>query len=162
RTFAQEIESLYTETERIRLSLLDELLANLGIGSRMAHPAQTIIRFFADGKGPCFTLPAGTELNSLAPRAERLNFKTHQPLQDFNGLFHIAASSQNEPIQLLPGIQMPEELQSARPSIDPVRVKLGPQPAIYFAIEGLPDSHLSHHSVFFELGPDSIAIQRAL
>src|SRR5262249_27891632 len=49
-----------------------------------------------------------------------------------------------------------------RPSLDPVRVKLGPQPAIYLAMDGLPASHLSYHSIFLELGPDSLKIQRAL
>jgi len=43
RTFAQQLEVLYGETDRIRLSLLDELIANLGIEPRMAQPAQSVV-----------------------------------------------------------------------------------------------------------------------
>src|SRR5215469_2558545 len=45
RTFAQQLETLYSETDRIRLVLLDELLTNLGLEERMARPAQTVVRF---------------------------------------------------------------------------------------------------------------------
>src|SRR5579872_4050834 len=45
RTFAQQLETLYSETDRIRLALLDELMANLGMEPRMARPAQTLVRF---------------------------------------------------------------------------------------------------------------------
>lgn len=162
RTFAHEIEKLYSETDRIRLSLLDEFLANLRVESRIAHPAQTVIRFFADGKAPFVTVPAGTEMNGAAASGERLNFATDALIQVSDARIALAATYQNQSIQLLPGVQMPEELQSARPSPDPVRVNLGPQPAIYLAIEGLAASHLSYHSVFFELGPDSTKIQHAL
>jgi hypothetical protein len=162
RTFAHEIEKLYSETDRIRLALLDEFLANLRMQPRMAHPAQSVIRFFPDGKTPVVTVPGGTELNALAITGERLNFTTDVSVQVSNARIALAATYQDENIQLLPGVEMPEALQSARPSLDPVRVRLGPQPAIYLAIEGLPASHLSFHSVFFELGPDSFKIQRAL
>ena len=40
RTFAQQLETLYAQTDRIRLALLDELIANLGFESRMARPAR--------------------------------------------------------------------------------------------------------------------------
>src|SRR5438445_24635 len=44
RTFAGQLEALYSETERIRLALLDELIAGLGFQRRAARPAQTIVR----------------------------------------------------------------------------------------------------------------------
>src|SRR5229473_1988642 len=60
RTFAQQLASLYEETDRIRLVLLDELIANLGIEPRMARPAQTVVRFLIEHGSTI--LPAGTEL----------------------------------------------------------------------------------------------------
>jgi hypothetical protein len=162
RTFAHEIEKLYVETDRIRMALLDEFLSNLRMQPRMAHPAQSVIRFFPDGKSPVVTVPGGTELNAQATTGERLNFTTDVSVQVSNARIALAATYQNENIQLLPGVEMPEALQSTRPLLDPVRARLGPQPAIYLAIEGLPEGHLSFHSVFFELGPDSFKIQRAL
>jgi hypothetical protein len=162
RTFAHEIEKLYAETDRIRLALLDEFLANLGMEPRMAHPAQSVIRFFPDGKTPDVTVPGGTELNALATTGERLNFATDVSVQVSSARITLVATYQDENIQLLPGVEMPEALLAARPSLDPVRVRLGPQPAIFLAIEGLPVNHLSYHSLFFELGPDAFKIQRAL
>jgi len=162
RSFAQEIEKLYSETDRIRLALLDEFLANLRMEPRMAHPAQAVIRFFPAGKPSVVAVPGGTELNALATSGERLNFTTDVSVQVSAARIALAATYQDENIQLLPGVEMPEALQAARPSLDPVRVKLGPQPAIYLAIDDLPASHLSYHGVFFELGPDSVKIQHAL
>jgi hypothetical protein len=161
RTFAQEIERLYSETDRIRLSLLDEFVNGLGIEPRMARPAQSVVRFFSGSQSP-MVVPAGTELNSTAATGERLTFTTDSSVQVSSARISLAATYQNGQIQLLPGIEMPEDLQSARPSLDPVAARLGPQSAIYLAVENLPASHLSHHSIFFELGPDSTDIQQAL
>src|SRR5205823_9546095 len=65
RTFAQEIEKLYSETGRIRLALLDEFIAGLQIEPRRAQPAQCVVRFFPD-PGATAVVPAGTELNGNA------------------------------------------------------------------------------------------------
>lgn len=162
RSFAQEIERLYSETDRIRLALLDEFLANLQMEPRMARPAQSVIRFFPDARTSAVVVPGGTELNALATSGERLNFATDVAVQVSGARIAMAATYQDEAIQLLPGVEMPEALQAVRPSLDPVHVRLGPQPAIYLAIDVLPETHLGKHGIFFELGPDSIRIQRAL
>src|SRR5215469_12608039 len=60
RTFAQQLEALYSETDRLRLALLDELIANLGIEPRMARAAQTVVRFLQDQGSQL--IAAGTEL----------------------------------------------------------------------------------------------------
>ena len=44
----------------------------------------------------------------------------------------------------------------------PVPVGLGPQPALYVAIENLPPTLLNRHGLFFELGPGSYPVQHAL
>jgi len=110
RSFAQEIEKLYSETDRIRLALLDEFLANLRMEPRMAHPAQAVIRFFPAGKPSVVAVPGGTELNALATSGERLNFTTDVSVQVSAARIALAATYQDENIQLLPGVEMPEAL----------------------------------------------------
>src|SRR5258708_23305261 len=161
RTFAQEIERLYLETGRIRTSLLDEFLTGLHIEPRKAHPAQSIIRFFPNS-GASVLVPGGTEMEAIASTGERLTFITDAAVRVSTARIAMAATYQDGFIQLLPGIEMPDALQSAHPSLDPVPAKLGPHPALYFAIEDLPATHLSHHSIFFGLRPDSLKIQHAL
>ena len=161
RTFAQEIEKLYSETGRIRLALLDELMAGLQVEPRRARAAQCVVRFFPDSSAAAI-VPGGAELNANAATGERLTFITDTSVQVSSARPALVLSYQNETIQLLGGGDMPEAIQATRPSLDPVRAQLGPQPAIFLAIEGLPLSHLSYHSFFFELGPDSWRIQQAL
>ncbi len=160
RTFAQQLEVLYGETDRIRLALLDELIANLGIEPRMARPAQTVVRFLLD-KGSQI-MAAGTELIGEAETGERLTFTTDATFSVSDARFAFAATYQDGVMQLLSSVEMPEALQAVRPSLEPVRVNLGPNPALFLAIEKLPASHLSQQTFFFELGPDAQAVQRAL
>lgn len=161
RTFAQQLEVLYTETDRNRIALLDEFISGLRIEPRMARPAQTITGFVSE-TGSLQSIEAGTELNGQASTDERLVFMTDAPVSISGARLALAAVYQNEQLQLLPGVEMPEALQASRPVLDPVRVHLGPHPAIYLAIENLPTTHLSRHSLFFELGPDSFKLQEAL
>src|SRR5437016_13879579 len=60
RTFAGQLEVLYSETEHIRLALLDELITSLGFQRRTARPAQTIVGFLAERSS--HLLDFGTEL----------------------------------------------------------------------------------------------------
>ncbi len=160
RTFAQQLETLYAETGRIRLALLDELIAGLGLDRRMARPAQTIVRFLnASGSQ---LVEAGTELIGEATTGERLTFTTDAAVAGSAARIAVAATYQDGALQLMPGIEMPEALQARRPALDPVKVNLGPNPALYLAIENLPPTHLGQHSFFFELGPDAYRIQQAL
>jgi hypothetical protein len=160
RTFAQQLENLYSETGRIRLALLDELIAGLGIERRMARPAQTIVRFLT-GAEPQF-IEAGTELIGKAQSGERLTFTTDAAVSASRARIAVAAAYQEGALQLMPGIEMPEAFQAGRPVLDPVRVNLGPNPAVYLAIENAPPAHLSQHSFCFDLGPDAARIQQAL
>ena len=160
RTFAQQLETLYAETDRIRLALLDELIANLGMEPRMARPAQTMVRFFLD-RGQQL-IAAGTELVSEAESGERLTFITDATLTISSARLAFALAYQDGFLRLVSGVEMPDTLQDLRPSLEPVRVNLGPGPALYIAVENLPPEHLSQHSFFFELGPDAQRIERAL
>ncbi|MGH9398447.1 MAG: hypothetical protein ACRD18_16565 [Terriglobia bacterium] len=160
RTFASQLESQYQEVERLRLALLDELITGLGIERRTAHPAQTVVRFPMErGAGD---IDAGTELLGESASGEKMTFTTDASLSVSTAAISLALTYQGGAVRLLSGVDMPETLQSARPSLDPVKVNLGANPAIFLAIEGLPESHLSQHGFFFELGPDTQNIQDAL
>jgi hypothetical protein len=160
RTFAQQLESLYSETDRIRLAVLDELIGNLGIEPRMARPAQTVARFLLENGAA--VVPAGTELLGEAQSGERLTFMTDATVAISGARIAAAFGYQDGSVQAIPGIEMTEALHAARPSLDPVRVNLGPNPAIFLAIENLPPGHLGQHSFFVELGPDAYRIAQAL
>ena len=161
RTLAQQLENLYSETGRIRLALLDELIAGLGVEQRMARPAQTVARFLLPGAGSQ-VVEAGTELMGEAQTGERLTFTTDATIAVSQAAIAMAFTYQEGALQLMPGMELPERIQNARPALDPVKVNLGPHPAVILAIEKLPASHLSLHSFFFELGPDAARIQEAL
>ncbi|MDQ6705869.1 MAG: hypothetical protein M3Z85_07880, partial [Acidobacteriota bacterium] len=160
RTFAQQLDTLYSETGRIRLALLDELIGGLGIERRMARPAQTVVRFLA-GSGSRI-VEAGTTLTGEAQDGEKLVFATDAGIAVSSARIAFAAAYQDGALQILPGVELPEAIQAARPSLEPVRANLGINPAIFLAIENLPPAHLSMHSFFFETTPDARRIARAL
>lgn len=160
RTFAQQLESLYSETDRIRLALLDELIANLGFEPRMARAAQTVVRFLLDHGSQL--MAAGTELVGEAQTGERLTFMTDATLCVSDARLAVALCYQDGSLRVLSSVEMPEALQLLRPSLEAVRVNLGPNPALFLAVENLPAEHLSQHTFFFELGPDAMRVQQAL
>lgn len=160
RTFAQQIESVYADTGRMRQSLLDELMAGLQLPHRLAHPAQTVVRF-ASRSHRAKILRAGTELNAKASTGERLTFGLDATIQVSAARIALALAYQDQQLQLLPSVEMTESLQAYRPSIDPVKVNLGAQPALLIAIEDLPPTLLRRHALFFELGPGSFLLQEA-
>ncbi len=161
RSFATQIEGLYVETGRIRLALLDELITGLGMEPRMARPAQTVVRFLTNS-GDALTIPEGTGLLADAQSGERLTFATDSAVAVSRARIAVALAYQQGTLRLLAGHEMPDEFQSARPSLVPVRAALGAGSALYLAIEGLPADHLTRHSLYFEFGPDAVGIQKAL
>jgi hypothetical protein len=160
RTFAQQIESLYNETDRMRLGLLDELIANMGIEPRMARPAQTVVRFFLE-RGTA-VVPAATEFVGEASTGERLTFATDVGFAVSSARIAAAFAYQDGALQTIPSVEMTDALQAVRPSLDPVRVNLGPNPALFLAVDGAPPTHLGQHSLFVDVGPDGYRVSRAL
>ncbi len=161
RTFATQLEALYSETARIRLSLLDELIEGLGIGRRRPRPAQTVVRFAPTTSEPSW-IEAGTELIGEAESGERLTFTTDAPITASSARIAAAFAYQDGALRLLTGVDMPDDLLAARPGSDPVPASLGPYPALYLAIENLPERHLSGHGFYFELSPEADHLLRAL
>ena len=84
------------------------------------------------------------------------------PVEVSQARIGMALSYQEQSIRLLSGVDVSETVQAMRPSLDPVAVNLGPQPALYLAIEGVPASLLNRHGIFFELGPGNYAVEHAL
>lgn len=160
RTLGGQLEELYSASDRIRLALLDELISGLGVEARRARAAQTVVRFLTGGNPQL--VEAGTELIGEADTGDRLTFTTDVTVSVSTARIALAATYQNGEFRLLPGFEMPDEIQSARPSLEPVRANLGAHPAVYLAIENLPEHHLGRHGFFIELGPDGAAVQRAL
>lgn len=161
RTFATQLQDLYSETDRIRLGLLDELIEGLGVGRRRPRAAQTIVRF-SPTSGSSAWIEAGTELTGEAETGERLTFTTDAPVAVSDAHIAAAFAYQDGELRLISGVDLPDETASLRPSTDPVRVSLGPYPAVYLAVENLPEQHLSGHGFFFDLSPEAERVQRAL
>ena len=160
RTFAQQLETLYSDTDEMRQRLLDELISNLGLDQRMARPAQTLVRFLTDGEAQ--PIERGTELAAEAQTGERLIFTTQSTFHTSTARIALALAYQDGALRLLSGVEIPDSIQQLRPSFEPVRTNLGPNPAIFLAVEQVPGNHLSQHTFFFELGPDALALQDAL
>ncbi|MBI5083456.1 MAG: hypothetical protein HZB13_02515 [Acidobacteria bacterium] len=160
RTFAQQLEALYNDTGRIRLALLDELIAGLGIEMRKARPAQTVVRLA--GAAAPLLVDAGTTLRSQAQTGARFSFCTDAALTISSAQICFGATYEDGAMRVLAGVDMPERFTAARPSLEPVKVNLGPNPAIYLAIEPSAAEHLSGHSFYFDLSPDARPIQDAL
>src|SRR5215210_1404548 len=133
RTFAQQLENLYSDTGRIRLALLDEMIAGLGLQQRMARPAQTVVQF--SGAAGSKLIEAGSNLYGEAAGGGKLNFTTDVTIYVSDARICFGATYENGVVRVMPGIDMPERFQAARPSLEPVKANLGPNPAIYFAVD---------------------------
>ncbi len=161
RTFAQQIDQVYGDASQLRQMLLRELMNGLEVERYLARPAQAVIRLINDLE-ETRVLSEGTELNATTPSGERLLFGLDATLEVSQARIAMALSYQNQSLRLLSGVELSEDLQALRPSLDPVPVALGDEPALYLAIENMPPRLLSRHGIFFELGPGTYAIQHAL
>lgn len=161
RTFAQQIEIVYADTGRMQQSLLDELMAGLQLPKHLAQPAQTMVQF-STRQARARLLHAGTPLQAKAASGERLMFHLDADVEISSARIALAMVYQGQQLQILSCVPMAESLQSLRPSSDPVKVQLGPQPALLLAFEAMPSTLLGRHGLFFELGAGSFALQAAL
>lgn len=160
RTFAQQLEVLYSDTERIRLGLLDELISGLGIEKRMARPAQTVVRFAE--ANVTRLIEGGSMLTGETPLGAKLSFLTDAPITVSAARICFAATYEAGAFRLLSGVEMPENFQNARPSLEAIKTNLGPNPALFVAIDVPQNASLGGHSFYFDLSPDARGIQDAL
>jgi hypothetical protein len=141
RTMAGQLETLYAETEKNREKLLDEIIEGLGLERRRARAAQTLVRFHPEHSEEEL-IEAGTELTGEASSGERLTFTTDVAVRASRAQLALGLIYQQGKLRLLPGPEYPKKIQDARPSLEPLAVELGPNPAIILAIENLPKTHL--------------------
>lgn len=161
RTVAQQIDQVYSDTAQLRQSLLHELMRGLQVQQYLATPAQAAVKLLNDLPDPR-VLRAGTELNAVAATGERLVFSLDATCEVSRARLSFALAYQDQSVRMLSSVDMSDTIQAMRPSLDAVPVGLGPQPALYLAIENLSPGLLSRHGMFFELGPGTYPVQHAL
>ncbi len=161
RTVAQQIDQVYSESGKLRQSLLHELMSGLQVQQYLATPAQGAVRLINDVPEPR-VLRGGTELNAVASSGERLVFSLDATMEVSRARIAFALSYQDQSLRIISGVEMSDAVQAMRPSMEAVPVSLGPQPALYIAVENLPPQLLNRHGIFFELGPGTYPVQHAL
>jgi hypothetical protein len=160
RSFAKQLETLYSDVDHIRLALLDELVDGLGFEKRFARPSQTVVRFKLNEK--TVHVPAGTELSGQAAAGQKLSFLTDGGIMVSSARIAFGLTYQAATLRLISGIEMPEDIAAAQPSLDGIHADLGPHAAIYLAIDNLAPEHLSNHGLFFQISSEAIQLSRSL
>lgn len=161
RTVAQQIDGVYSGTALLRQSLLHELMRGLHMETFLARPAQAVVRLEVPA-GESRVLRAGTELHAVAAGGERLLFSLDATTEVSGARLAMALGYRDQSLRLLSGVAMSEEIEALRPSLDAVPVALGPEPALFLAFDGVGETGLGRHGLFFELGPGSYAVEHAL
>jgi hypothetical protein len=161
RTFAVQIEDIYKEAgEAIPAAVLDELIAGLGMPERRSRPAQFVVKFSLPSGEQLFE--SGTELIAETSQGQRLIFALDADVQVSTARLVFAGSYQSGQLRLLSGIELPEEFDKAKPSLEPAPAALGPMPAVFLAIDVPDDGYIDRHGLYFELAPQSHFLSRAL
>ena len=168
RTFAHQIYSVSSDTDRLRMALLDELLDGLGVERRFAHPAQAVVRYKTAAP---VEIPAGTELTGEPERGGRMTFLTDYPIAISSARIGAVFVYQQEAqqgeaasgrLRLLSGMELPEETLRAEPAYDAVPAALGILPAIYIGVENLSAGLLSRHGLFLQTSPEATLLNAQL
>src|SRR5215471_14066709 len=134
RTFAVQIEDIYKEAgESIPAAVVDELIAGLGMPERRSRAAQLVVKFSTPAANPLFE--SGTELIAETTQGERLVFALDSDIQISTAKLVFAASYHSGEMRLLSGIELPEDFEKAKPSLELAPAPLGPTPAIFLAID---------------------------
>jgi hypothetical protein len=165
RTLAAQIYALSSDTDRLKIALLDELLEGLGIERRFAHPAQLIVRYRCQDDP--VHIGAGTVLNGESESGGRMHFTTDYGISVSSAriaavFVYQRANGGPGQLRLLSGIELPGESLRAGPSYGPVPAELGAHPAIYIAIENLGSTHLSRHGIFLQTSPEAMLLNAQL
>lgn len=166
RTFAVQLHTLISDTDRLKAALLDELLEGLGFDRRFAHPAQLVVRYACQGKPA--SIGSGTILTGETEGGGRMSFSTDYEISVSSAriaavfVYQNSESGNEGQLRLLSGIELPAESLSAGPSYSPIPAALGPHPAIYLAIENLCPAHLAHHGIFLQTSPEAVLLNAQL
>src|SRR5579863_8315706 len=170
RSLASQIHAISSDTNRLKMLLLEELLDGLGIERRFAHPAQLVVRYGCQGQ-PARIGPA-TGLTGEPENGGRISFCTDYGICVSSAriaavfVYQCGEGGGQDRVcghlRLLSGVELPAESLRAGPSYGPVAAQLGPHPAIYIAIENLGVAHLSRHGLFLQTSPDAMLLNAQL
>lgn len=162
RTFAAQLHTLISDTDRLKAALLDELLEGLGFDRRFAHPSHLVVRYTCQSKPA--SIGSGTILTGEPEGGGRMSFSTDYGISVSSAriagvfVYQCPESSSEGQLRLLSGIELPAESLGAGPSYRPTPAALGPHPAIYIAIENLSPTHLAHHGIFLQTSPEAVLL----
>ncbi len=161
RSLAVQIEDVYEQAaETIPKALLDELMTGLGMPARRVRPAQTVVRFsLKEGRE---LLEEGTELIGEAKSKQKFTFALDTEIEVSPARIALLAVFQEGSLELHQGVELPKEVEAARPSFDPVPADLGRSPAIFVAIDVEDSNHLGRHGIYFQLVPEAQYLRTAL
>jgi hypothetical protein len=154
RSLAAQVEGVYRQAaDSIPRAVLDELIAGLGMPERGARPAQTVLRFgLKEGRE---RFEAGAELIGEAPSKEKLTFALDTEIEVSPAQISLVVIYHNHALRVHHGTGLSKEFEEARPSFEAVPADLGPNPAIFMAIDVPDERHLSHHGLYVELTPEA-------
>jgi hypothetical protein len=154
RSFAAQVADVYEQAKAtIPSAMLDELMTGLGAPERRAQAAQTVVKFSVDDGRQVFE--AGTLLNGEGELREKLTFALDEAMAVSTAQIGLAAVYQHGSLRLHQGTELSKQFREARPSLEAVAVDLGPTPALFIAIDVDEETHLGHHSFYFELAPEA-------
>jgi hypothetical protein len=161
RTFASQIHSIYSDTDRMRTSILDELIEGLGFVSRFARPAQTIVKYQGGDANP-INLADGTALRCYGEVARGLTFVSDYSISVSAARVACAFTYQGGQLRLISDMELPSETTQAVPSYDSFPARLGPCPAFFIAVENLSQIHLSNHGIYIQVDSGAIHLRKIL
>jgi hypothetical protein len=172
RTIASQIYGLSSDTDRLRATVLDEILEGLSFERRFAHPAQVVVRYFC--KDEAARVAPGTTLFGELESGGRMSFSTDYGVSVSSARIAAvfvyqharkggdAETKASGELRLLSGIELPAESMRAGPSYGEVPAALGAYPAIYLAIEDLSSTFLSRHGIFLQTNPKAALLNDQL
>lgn len=161
RSFAAQIENVYKQAaDAIPLAMLDELMTGFGMPERSSQPAQTVVQFTLPQDRE--RLAQGTGLIAQLESREKITFALDTAIDVSAARLNLAAIYQHGLLRLHPGVELTKEFVDARPSLEPVPVELGPNPAIFMAVEIEDEQHLSNHGFYIELTHEATELRKFL
>lgn len=144
RVFAAELADIYADQERVRESLLDELMLGLDIEPRRARPAQAALQVAVKGRDSFF-LEAGQRLTADTPG--RQEFRTDFDINASQARVAAALAYQNNVLAALSPTQVDCD---PFPGLSISGLRLGMESELFLAIENTPAEGFTALSIQIE------------
>lgn len=154
---AVQVARVYDEAERVfPITVLDDLMAGLGMPGRLAQPAQTVVRFSAIEERE--TVSPDTQLYGFARTGEQVGFAPDEPIELSPTTLAFAAVYERGRLHAVPGARVPGG--SAVPP-GTVPLALDAAPTLYLAFDA-DAAHLGGLGIFVGAsGPVTAALGRS-